>query len=195
LPGCASGTNEAQRPSAAQIELLPDYHVRFHSPGTVIDLGGIAKGFAVDCAIGVLKEGAIPAAFVNAGGDLAAFGPEPYPIQIRDPRSPQRSLCEIEVRNEALATSGTRFDPLHGSQADMPEIVDPRTQGPAYSLAGATVCASDCMIADALTKVVMIAGEAAGPLLDRYNAQALAISAGGDVCFTPGLRGALGHAA
>ena len=56
------------------------------------------------------------------------------------------------------------------------------------------MCAPSCMIADASTKVVMIAGEAAVPLLDRYNAKALMISREGDVCFTSGLGDAIGCA-
>ena len=56
------------------------------------------------------------------------------------------------------------------------------------------MCAPSCMIADASTKVVMIAGEAAVPLLDRYNAIALMISREGDVCFTSGLGDAIGCA-
>ena len=56
------------------------------------------------------------------------------------------------------------------------------------------MCAPSCMIADASTKVVMIAGEAAAPLLDRYNAKALMISREGDVCFTSGLGDAIGCA-
>jgi FAD:protein FMN transferase len=190
-----AGVTAARRGSATRIELLPDYHVRFHSPDTLIDLGGIAKGFAVDCAIGVLKEQSIPAALVNAGGDLAAYGPGSYPIHVRDPSRPDRAICAIEVRNEALATSGARFDPVCDSSSPCPEIIDPKTQAPAFAIAGVTVCAPSCMIADASTKVVMIAGEAAAPLLDRYNAKALMISREGDVCFTSGLGDGIGCAA
>ena len=96
----------------ARIDLLPNCRVRLQSADVRIDLGGIAKGFAVDCAINILKERHIPAALVNAGGDLAAFGHRSHPIHIRDPNDPKRILCEIELRGEALATSGPRFRSL-----------------------------------------------------------------------------------
>jgi thiamine biosynthesis lipoprotein len=104
------------------------------------------------------------------------------------------AICAIEVQNEALATSGAHFDPVCDSSSLCPEIIDPKTQAPAFAIAGVTVCAPSCMIADASTKVVMIAGEAAVPLLDRYNAKALMISRE-DVCFTSGLGDAIGRAA
>jgi FAD:protein FMN transferase len=192
---CSMAENHAPCRSAAQIELLPNCQVRFHSGDTLIDLGGIAKGFAADRAIDALRERCIPSALVNAGGDVVAFGARSYPIHIRDPRDPTQVLCEIELQNEALATSSARFDPFRSGRAGTPEIIDPKTERPATSIAGATVLAPTCMIADALTKVVMIACEAAGALLEHYDANALMISGDGSVCFTSGLRGALNRAA
>ncbi len=189
---------ERKRVLSAQdgkIDLLPNCRVRFHSPDIRIDLGGIAKGFAVDRAIEILKERGIVAALVNAGGDLAAYGLGEYPIHIRDPCDPKQLLCEIWLRDEALATSGPRFDPLYGLETAWPAVIDPRTQTPAASIVGVTVCAPACTIADALTKVVMIAGEAAAPLLDHYGAKALMISAEASVSFTSGFQGALHRAA
>ena len=69
------------------IALMADGRVRFERPDVAVDLGGIAKGFAVDRAIEVLRAQGISRALVNAGGDLAAFGPEPHLVHIRDPRS------------------------------------------------------------------------------------------------------------
>ncbi len=180
---------------SAEIDLLPGRRVRFKSPDVMIDLGGIAKGFAVDCAIKILKERRIPAALVNAGGDLAAFGPATYPVQIRDPREPSRIVCTIALRDGALATSGPRFDPFNASEIAIPAIVDPRTRSTAARIAGASVCAPVCMTADALTKVVMIAGADAGAVLDLYHANALMMSKEGSISFTSGLEDSIKHAA
>jgi FAD:protein FMN transferase len=177
------------------IDLLPNGGVRFQSRGMKIDLGGIAKGFAVDCAIDALKKRGIRAALVNAGGDLAAFGSEAYPIHIRDPRDPRRAVCEIELRSGSLATSGPRYDPVLAADIECPAIIDPRTQAPAFSCAGVSVYAPACMIADALTKVVMIVGEAAIPTLDNYGANALMVSGDGRMSFTPGFQRPLDRAA
>src|SRR5262249_49064391 len=79
--------------SSAATALLSGNRVRFYRPDVSIDLGGVAKGFAVDRAIDALKHHGIPSGLVNAGGDLAAFGPASYTVHIRDPRLPSQVLC------------------------------------------------------------------------------------------------------
>jgi FAD:protein FMN transferase len=171
------------------IELLPAYHVRYRDPGIQIDLGGIAKGFAVDRAVEVLQEHGIRRGLVNAGGDLAGFGPDPHVIHVRDPRDPRQLICGIEVRNEALASSGRRFDPVHSASTSVAAIIDPNTNAPVRTIVGATVRAPSCVLADALTKVVMIQGESAGPLLARYHADALTVTADGVIRITQDWQG------
>jgi thiamine biosynthesis lipoprotein len=182
-PASASKTKGG---SSAAIELLPDNRVRFHRPDISIDLGGIAKGFAVDCAIDALKRHGIASAIVNAGGDLAAFGPAPCRVHIRDPRAPSQLLCAAGVDNEALASSGAPVDLLQSCDAGTPAIIDPKMRAPVRAMAGATVRAASCMIADALTKVVMIAGEGASSVLGHYGAEALVVSADGSAFCTSG---------
>jgi thiamine biosynthesis lipoprotein len=182
--------SEPRAGRSAAIELLGDCQVRFLDPGVTIDLGGIAKGFAVDCAIEALKAHGVPAGLVNAGGDIAVFGPNPYPVHIRDPRNPAQLLWRVELDNKALASSGVAFDPVLASGSGSPAIIDPATEAPVQAIAGATVCATSCVIADALTKVVMIRGEASAALLDCYGASALIVSKNGDICFSSSFQGA-----
>ncbi len=163
------------------IELLPGRHVRFRNSHMKIDLGGIAKGFAVDRAIDVLRAGGMSTILVNAGGDLAAFGPSAHLVQLRDPRNPARLLGRLHIRNEALASSGGRLDPFVSPERIGPTIIDPRSRKRVRAIAGATVRASSCMLADALTKVAMIEGRSAGSLLDYYRAGALLVSKDGDL--------------
>lgn len=170
--------------TGAAVETLPDYRIRFRHPGVRIDLGGIAKGFAVDRARQTLQAHGATRGLVNAGGDLAAFGAPAVPVHIRDPREPRRVLARIEVKNEALASSGGRFDPFGSSAVMAPAVIDVHTQEPARAVAGVTVRASSCMVADALTKVAMIAGEAASDLLDRFAASALLVFPTGEVRVT-----------
>ena len=172
------------RPRELGIELLPDRCVRFSSPNIAIDLGGIAKGFAVDQAINVLRGDGMPQGLVNAGGDLAAFGPQAATVAIRDPRDPRRILCQVEVECRALASSGGQHDPSQRRVAVDSAVIDPRTLRPARAALGATVCAPSCMIADALTKIVMITGEFAAPMLADYGASAMFVSRGGDLRIT-----------
>jgi thiamine biosynthesis lipoprotein len=174
--------------TADQIDLLPDYYVRYHHAGIRIDLGDIAKGFAVDRALEVLREHGFVRGLVNAGGDLAAFGVEPELIHIRDPNDARQLLCQVEICNAAVASSGRFIDPLRFSDAGKCVVVDPDSGGQVRAVAGATVRAPTCMIADALTKVVMIAGHGAAGLLQRYGASALLVLELGDVWITPDLQ-------
>ncbi len=183
--------NSMSTATAEAIELLPDDRVRFRHPGVRIDLGGIAKGFAVDRAIDVLRDHRMPAGLVNAGGDLAAFGPATETVYIRDPRDPRRLICGIEIDNQALASSGNRFDPFRSASPSGSAIIDPRTQQAVGGLNAVTVRAPSCLIADALTKVVMAEGASAADLLDHYRAGALVVSAAGDVRMTEDLQGAV----
>jgi len=170
--------------TAQAIELLPACRVRFRHPDVRIDLGGIAKGFAVDRAIDVLRVHAIPAALVNAGGDLAAFGPSPHNVEIRDPRSPGRLICRVGLRNHAMASSASYFDPFRSIETAGSAIIDPQNRKPARAIPGVTVCAPCCMLADALTKVCMVAGASADVLLERYQAAALVVLTDGTVRVT-----------
>jgi thiamine biosynthesis lipoprotein len=177
------------------IELLPDRAVRFRSTEVRIDLGGIAKGFAVDRARDALCRLGIASALVNAGGDLVVFGNAPQTIHVRDPRDPRRMICSIALANEALASTARRFDPFQSPKTADTAVINPDTSRPADALAGVTVRASTCMIADALTKVVMIRGTDAGELLSHYGAGALLVSPGGDVQITPNLSDSINRAA
>src|SRR6202043_1067115 len=168
-------------PMPDAIELLADNRIRFTHPSVKIDLGGIAKGFAVDRAIDELRGHGVRSAIVNAGGDLAAFGPQPRTIQVRDPRSPDRLICQVDVRDQALASTGRRFDPFRSAAPADSAVIEPKTRTQAHAVHGATVRASSCMIADALTKVVMLAGAEAAAPLSHYRASAIFVSADGDV--------------
>src|SRR5579872_818281 len=183
-----SSNGEVPADSVARdaVELLDGQMVRFQHRHVRIDLGGIAKGFAVDQALGALrKSGEVNGGLVNAGGDLAAFGTEPQSVHIRHPRDPGRAACRIEITDEALASTARRFDPYHSSDTTSSAIVGPAGGPPVDGIDGVTVRAPTCMIADALTKAVMISGTNAAGLLELYHANALLLSANGDVQISP----------
>ena len=167
-----------------RIQLLAENRVRFADPSVKIDLGGIAKGFAVDRAVEALLGQGIAEGLVNAGGDLRVFGPRSHAVDIRDPRQPDRALYRVALRDAALASSAGRFDPTCSRHALFSGVIDPATAMPVRSIIGATVCAPSCVIADALTKVVMNAGEGAAAILEHYGASALFVSARGQVHIT-----------
>jgi FAD:protein FMN transferase len=181
----ASGEREQRaRGADDRIQLLPENRVRFADPSVEIDLGGIAKGFAVDRAVEALLRHGMAEGLVNAGGDLRVFGPRRYAVDIRDPRQPDRPLYRVALRDAALASSAGRFDPVRSRRALFSGVIDPATAMPVRTISGATVCGPGCMVADALTKVVMNTGEAAAPILEHYGADALFVSAHGGVHIT-----------
>jgi thiamine biosynthesis lipoprotein len=193
-----SGRQASITPALASrdaFELRSENRVRKREAGSKIDLGGIAKGFAVDRAIEVLQRHGVPNGLVNAGGDLAAFGPDAHVVAIRDPRDPARLMCRAEVRAAAMASSGLPFDPVTSEKRLHSAIIDPQSGQPASAIVGATVRAPTCMIADALTKVVMIAGVASSQTLDHYGASALLVTANDEVHATPDWQGAFSIAA
>jgi thiamine biosynthesis lipoprotein len=123
------------------------------------DLGGIAKGYAVDLAIDALIAKGCKAGWVNAGGDIRVFGDTGLPVSVRDEQEGGvRPFATL--RDGAFATS--HFGEDTRSQASAAKPVN----------AHVSVAAPSCMWADALTKVVAISGDTAHPLLARYDAQA-----------------------
>ena len=138
------------------IRLLPGFRVRFDRP-LLIDLGGIAKGFAVDRAVQGLRSAGVESALVNAGGDLRCFGAVAQRVHVRDPRAPSRLLPLADLTNGAIATSAAYFTRQRRAGRDMCAQVDPRGRGgvPAGSV---SVAARHCMTADAWTKVLLLGG-------------------------------------
>jgi FAD:protein FMN transferase len=193
LPRGAEGSQPAGTRAAIgdAFDVLPDGRVRMRRRGARIDLGGIAKGFAVDRAVDALRAHGVPTGLVNAGGDLAAFGADAHTIYIRDPRDPAALTSRVDLRDQGLASTAGRVDPFGSRDVLDCAVIDPRSGAPVRGVRGATVRAPSCMIADALTKVVMIAQEDAGPLLDHYGASAIFVACNGEVRATADWRDAV----
>lgn len=132
-----------------------------------LDLGGIAKGYAVDLAVEVLQRTGASEGCVNAGGDLRVFGERDWPVSIRDPQAPQRMHSQLQLRNEALATSASYFSSS--------SLVDGRDGAPVDTARSVSVRAPRCVLADALTKVVMASGDADHAALGQWQATAFII--------------------
>ena len=162
------------------VELLESHCVRFRKP-LAIDLGGIAKGFAVDQAIEAIRAAGVEAACVNAGGDLRVCGDAAEPLYIRYSGSPSKLIDAGMLRNEAAATSADADSRRRDAAGWVSPLVDPRQRRPCSELASVTVRAPSCMLADALTKVVHCDPERAVDVLSRFGAAALAINRAGEV--------------
>ncbi len=141
--------------------------VRLLKPGC-IDLGGIAKGFAVDKAIDALRRAGVDRGFVNAGGDMAGFGPRPWSVQVADPVT-RSARIELALDDGALATSAI----LEGGWAHLP-----RADRRWFS---ATVRARYAMDADALSKILFSGSSRIGHCLQLARATGLRIARDGSI--------------
>ena len=122
-----------------------------------INLGGIAKGFAVDKAIEVLISYGIKKALINAGGDLRAIGEDAFTVHIRSPHELQSYAHCFDLKSSALATScpTTTYQKKGGILTS--DLIHPITQKFITQPISISVQASDCMTADAMTKVFFLA--------------------------------------
>jgi len=157
-----------------------------------IDLGGIAKGYAVDRGIDILKARGFGRAMVNAGGDSRIIGDrfgKPWVIGIRDPDNRDKVVMRIPLTDTAFSTSGDyeRFFDEGGVRYH--HILDPRTGKSPHSVRSATIIASSATRTDGLSKTVFILGPKAG--IDFINglsdADAVVIGADGKVFYSKGL--------
>jgi thiamine biosynthesis lipoprotein len=165
---------EAPEPDPAaswrDIELISPGEIRLNKP-LWIDLGGIAKGYAVDQAFAAMDLPSGVQCSVNAGGDLRVQGPEPERILLRAPAQ-SGQVPVVALENAALASSSGRDD-LHDFGGGK---VGPHVAGATHRSVGthsfASVVARDCMTADALTKIVLALGPQAGAILRANDATA-----------------------
>lgn len=142
----------------------------------VLDLGAVAKGFAIDMAARELR--ALENFAIDAGGDLYLAGhnehDRAWTVAIRHPRDPDATIAEIEASNAAVCTSG---DYLRRNDAGEHHIIDPRTGAPAREIISATVTAPLAMVADGLGTAAFVLGAERGiALLERHGVEGLLVT-------------------
>ncbi|MDA0586396.1 MAG: FAD:protein FMN transferase [Planctomycetota bacterium] len=141
--------------------------VRLKNSGLRIDLGGIAKGYAVDEALKTLRENGIKQALVDGSGDIAVGDPPPgrasWRIEIAALRdSADADPVSIEIANCAVATSGDAFQAVQIAGTSYSHIIDPRTGWPLTTTSSVTVVAPNGMAADSLASAVSVLRAEAG---------------------------------
>lgn len=142
--------------------------VKLERPGMRINLGGIAKGYAIDAAARVLTAEGITAFFAQAGGDLFVSGKKPdgsrFKVGIRDPRGKGATdyFALIEVEDHAFSTAGDYERTFVKDGKRYHHIIDPRTGHPARASRSVTVWARDAHTADAIDDAIFILGPEKG---------------------------------
>lgn len=159
--------------------------------GQQIDLGGIAKGYAADEAVRILKKHKVHNALINFGGTVFAIGRE-QKIGIQNPfQKSGVSMADLMVKNKAVVMSGSYERGFFFEGVRYHHIIDPRTGWPADSgLLAVTLIGDSAMELDALATGTCVLGEENGlPLLERRGIEAVFISNAGEVKITHGLQG------
>jgi thiamine biosynthesis lipoprotein len=166
--------------------------VRFAREGVRIDLGGIAKGYAVDRAIGILQSRGIVHASVTAGGDSRITGDRfgrPWMIGIRHPDDAGRVIVRMPIVDEAVSTSGDyeRFFDEDGERYH--HIIDPKTGRSAGEVRSVTVIGPDATTTDGLSTSVFVLGPERGlALVERIaDVDAVIVRRDGKVLYSSGL--------
>ncbi|CAO3358302.1 hypothetical protein [Azospirillum melinis] len=130
--------------------------------GMSIDFGGLAKEYAVDRAVEMLRFQGVRHGLVDLGGDMAVVGPHPdgtpWKIGIRDPQDTRRPMAELTLGGGAVATSGNyeRFATVAGER--LSHIVDPATGRSPSGLMSVSVVADRCLAAGCLSTIGMLKG-------------------------------------
>jgi FAD:protein FMN transferase len=166
--------------------------VKFARSGMRIDLGGFAKGHAVDNAAAILARHGIHHAHVAAGGDSRVIGDKrgrPWTIGVRDPRQADGLAALLPLEDTAISTSGDyeRFFLQNGVRHH--HIVDPATGASPSAVRSVTVLAPDGLTCEALSKTVFVLGVQRGMELieSLQGVDAIVVDAAGNLHFSSGM--------
>ncbi len=166
--------------------------LRFARPGMRIDLGGFAKGHAVDNATALLCQRGIRHAMVSAGGDSRVIGDRrgrPWTIGVRDPRRPGEVVAMLPLEDVSISTSGDyeRYFDADGTRCH--HIIDPATGKSPGGIHSVTVLAEDGLTTEALSKAVFVLGVDKGLRLieSQPGVDAVVVDAAGALHCTSGL--------
>ncbi len=153
--------NEALKLVGPDKIIIEGNKISFKEKGMKITLGGIAKGYAVDEALEVIKDMGIKYALVDAGGDISTLGSKPdnelWDIALVNPDDTSEYLVDFKIKDKAVTTSGNYeryFDP----EAEVGHILNPRTGYSASGCISVTIIAENCTYADALATGVFVMG-------------------------------------
>ncbi len=166
--------------------------VRFTQPGVRIDLGGIAKGYAVDRAVALLAARGVRHASVTAGGDSRILGDRfgrPWVVAIRHPDDPQRFIARIPLEDAAISTSGDyeRYFDEDGERYH--HIINPGTGRSAGGLRSVTIIGPNATETDAMSTSVFVLGPERGLALieELPELDAVLVRSDGKVLYSSGL--------
>lgn len=137
--------------------------IRFDRDGVELDLGGIAKGYAVDSASEILRASGVTSAFISSGSSsICAIGAPPgqdaWRVEVNDPLDRSRKLESIDLKDRSISTSGCHEKTFESVGKTYCHIMDPRIGRPVQGLISATIITQSGVEAEVLSKALMIMG-------------------------------------
>jgi thiamine biosynthesis lipoprotein len=167
--------------------------IHFAQPGMRINLGGIAKGYAVERGATILRERGIRHAILNAGGDSRVVGDrrgQPWIIGVRDPRNESGVVARLPLIDEAVSTAGDYERYFDRDGVRWHHILDPRSGLPSRGIHGVTVIGPDATMTDGLDTAIFVIGIEAGMKLiaSLPGYEAVIIDDRGRLYYSDGLR-------
>ena len=192
VPGRNTIKKTASLVNYKNIEIV-DHQVKLNRAGMAINVGGLAKGYAVDRAVSLLRS-KVSNGIVNAGGDLYAFGQKnpatSWNIGLQHPRKPQELLAAFALKNMAVATSGDYQRYFIKDGVRYHHIFDPQTGMPARGMVSASIITTEAMEADALATAVFVMGPEKGiEWVDSMeNVEAMLVLRGGSKVYSKNFR-------
>lgn len=149
-----------------KVELEPEQGIRLRAPGMIVDLGGIAKGYAIDRGIEALRHHGVTMALINAGGDLRCLGTKadgtPWRIGVQNPREKNDIVGIIKVSDDAVATSGDYERYFMQDGVRYHHLLNPETGMPARECQSVTIVARTAEMADVMATAVFVMGPERG---------------------------------
>ena len=166
--------------------------VFFKTSGVRINLGGIAKGYVVERAAGMLRARGVEHALLNAGGDTRVIGDrrgQPWVVGIRHPRVADEVVTRLPLVDEAISTSGDyeRYFEENGHRYH--HIINPATGRPTEGILTVTVIGPDGTLTDGLDTAIFVLGVEKGlELIEAYpEYETIIVDAAGKVSYSQGL--------
>ncbi len=199
------GTSTQRVPSQAELDItiaLVDFRaveVNHNSnqvripEGSMLDLGGIAKGYAVDQAAQVLRANRISKGLINAGGDIATIGTRPdgnpWRVGIQDARDTTAVLAVVPLTNSTVVTSGDYQRFFVEDNVNFHHIIDPKTGYPARGVISVTVVADTALVGDIFSTAIFVLGNDQGQALVEATSglEAIIVDEAGEIWTSSGL--------
>ena len=165
-------------------------------PGVRVHLGGIGKGYAVDRAAALLREGGFTNFLIQSGGDLYVAGRNglaPWKLGIADPRGDHRPFATLELGDGTLSTSGDYERSFMKNGVRYHHLLDPDFGEPARGCRSVTIVANRAITADLLSTGVFIMGPDAGMALIEQlpDVEGVIVTADNEVLISSGLKNRL----